>query len=408
MKKFKLIFSPRCLIVWLIILFLIFTVPELSKPSMSQTEAIVTNMAVELIDDEINVYVTTLTPASQNKLGYQIYSSSGKTLGDAVERLGMIIGKNMGFSQCEMIAFGDNVASTGLMGVLDFMVRTKKISRNALLINFSGELENFVKGVERLYTEKQLKIQEMLNFDRSYVEANNSNIEEFYKNYYSTTSIDVLPVIKVSVEKDENAVEVASTGEDPKSQDGQQMTEPKIYIINDGSSSAFKNGVKVLDIDSDMTKKLYMLQAKNYAGVITIDNVNNELYENASVMFNITKGKVKTKPIFYEGKPKVKVQCTFEVFIEEVNQPFPTDKFLMRNKEFIDDYVLDKLSEKIKREINEAIEFCKQNKLDLISLFDKFDSLKNGETTKYVKQVGIENFLDELTIDVSVKIDSTY
>ena len=80
MKKLKTIFSPRNIAAWLLILVLIIAVPELDAPAMSKTEAIVTTLCVDKVDNQIQVATTVLAPAEDKKVNLQVYTGSGKTL----------------------------------------------------------------------------------------------------------------------------------------------------------------------------------------------------------------------------------------------------------------------------------------------------------------------------------------
>ena len=146
-KKLKTIFSPRNLIVWLLIIILLIAIPELTRPSMSQTEALVSMLCVEKSGENVEVAVTVLTPGEERKVNNQVYTGSGKTLGEAVGNISIMLGKEMGFAQCEVVAFGDNICSDGVISSIDYMTRTKRVGRSAILINFSGEAKDFADAV---------------------------------------------------------------------------------------------------------------------------------------------------------------------------------------------------------------------------------------------------------------------
>ena len=153
MKKLKTIFSPRKLIIWIFFFVLIFTVPEISKPAMSKTEAIVTMMSIDKIENNIKVSTAIITPSSEKTTNYEVYSGVGSTVGEAVENVSLALGKSMGFAQCEIMAFGENLSTEGIMSSLDFMTRTRRVGRNAILINFSGEVEEFQQAIVNLNIE---------------------------------------------------------------------------------------------------------------------------------------------------------------------------------------------------------------------------------------------------------------
>ena len=206
MKKLKTLFSPRKIIVWIFLIVLVFTIPEITKPAMSETEAIVTMMSIDKVGDEVKVATSILTPANDKKANYEVFSGIGKTVGEAVENVSLSLGKSMGFAQCEIMALGENLSNEGIMSSLDFMTRTRKVGRNALLINFSGDVEEFQQAIVNLNIEKSLPIEDILNFDKRYIPTEDSNIHSFYKGYFSEISIGIMPKIKLLKAETSNAI----------------------------------------------------------------------------------------------------------------------------------------------------------------------------------------------------------
>ena len=138
---------------------LIFTSPKFSMPAMSRTEAIVTMLCIEKVDEEIEIATVVLNAGENNKPSYQVYTSKGNDLADASKKLAEMIGKELGFAQCEMIAFGDEIRKSGVMSALDFIVRTRKTSGNSVVIAFSGNTKEFAETITDLGLKKNLKFE---------------------------------------------------------------------------------------------------------------------------------------------------------------------------------------------------------------------------------------------------------
>jgi hypothetical protein len=174
-----------------------------------------------------------------------VYSSEGETLSVAVENMSLEIGKEMGFAQCEIVAIGETLSENGVMKALDYMTRTKRVGTNSILITFTGDLVEFTQAVSDLSQEKSLNLGQIINFDRRFILSNQSNIENFYKDYYSDTSIGITPKIKFEDKEAKNSIEVSSSTEGSTNSGGQhnpnsQSQEKKKYIVNDGSMTVFK------------------------------------------------------------------------------------------------------------------------------------------------------------------------
>lgn len=411
MKKLKTIFSPRKIIIWVFLIILIITVPEITKPAMSETEAIVTMMSIDKIDENIKVVTAVLTPSSEKKANYEVFSATGSTVGEAVENVSLSLGKSMGFAQCEIMAFGENIANEGIISSLDFMTRTRKVGRNALLINFSGDVEEFQQAVVNLNIEKSLPLEDILDFDKRYIPTDDSNIHSFYKGYFSEISIGIMPKIKLLKNDAENSIEIESgaTGGGSSNQPGSGTggQNNKEYILNDGTVCVFKNGKKSLELSPENMKNLNILLNNNQEGTLKIENVQDELYKNSNIVLNVTDKSLKFNPKFINEKPILNIEIDLTVLVEEVDEENPDKSFLKRNKEFLTPALIEKTKETVKNNALEIIDYCKENKADLIGVYENFYRKQYKDFEKYYNKVQ-EKYLDGVEYNISVKVSSSY
>lgn len=411
MQKVKSIFSPRKLAIWLFVLLLIVTIPEFSKPAMSQTEAIVTLMCVDVVDDQFSLGASVLAPGEGKKPTYNFYYAVGETLGDAMDNVSLSIGKEMGFSQCEIMAFGDTLCGKGIISALDYMVRLKKVSRNAMLINFGGDIKDFSEAMKNLYTEKQLKIEQVINFDKQYILSKDSTIDNFYRGYFSDIGIGMLPKMTVKTEETANAIQVQAQNDSSGAQSGQSSQGgqgKKLYLSNNGTIGVFKFGKKQMEINYDTNKNINLFDNKDYKGILIINNVNDKLYNNATVVMNITKTKPKIKVDFVDGKPNYRLDLTLTMYIEEIVQDQQKSSFMRRNKEFYTDTLLSKIKNQVNQELNNAVELCKTSNLDLLQVYQNFNCFKNKQFKEYLNKVGKDNYLQNIDFEMNVTIESAY
>lgn len=411
MKKFKSIFSPRKLLIWLFVLLMIVTIPEFTKPAMSQTEAIVTFLCVDKADENFEVAASVLTPADGKKPNYTFYYANGQTLGDAMDNISLSIGKEMGFSQCEVMAFGDNLSNQGVISALDFMVRLKKISRNAVLINFGGKTKDFSKALYKLFTEKQLKIEQIINADKKYILSNDTSIDNFYRGYFSPISVAVLPKMTVKTQETDNAIQVAASA-DSQSQSGtngaEMHQEQELYLLNDGTMGVFEKGKKQLELDFETVQKINLFINKDYQGLLNILDVTDDVYDHATVVMNITKTKPKIKVEFKDEKPIYTLDLNLVMYIEEIVQNEQSSTFMRRNKEFYTTTLLEKIKQKVLFQLESAAQFCKANNVDLIKVYQSFKCFKPKQFKEYLAKVGQQNYLQDVEFKFNLTIESAY
>lgn len=410
-KKLKSIFSPKKLVLWLSILILIFTVPAFNKSALSQTQAIVTMLCVEKEEDMIKVAATVLTPSQDKKANFQVYSGEGETLGYAVDSVSLAIGKEMGFAQCKIMALGENICSQGVMQVLDYMTRTKKVGRNAVLVTFTGDVVDFTQSVANLNLEKSLRLDRIVSFDKRYILTQDSNIETFYIGYYSPISLGLMPKIKLGTSDEFNAIEVANSGTSSNSGSTESTSsstggEDKKFIINDGTVSLFKDGRHYIDMTLDEVKKANIFVNDAQKGTIVVEGVSDHIYNDAKVVVNILKKDISIKPDFKDGTPIYKTDVSLTVFIDEVIEENPSERLLRRNQDFLTNALIEKIKQKMESDMREIISYCQNNKVDLLGVYKHFYALKNKEFEEYLSKVNEENYLDGIDYQINIEVKS--
>lgn len=405
MKTLKSIFSPRNLIVWIFVLLIIITIPEFTEPAMSQTDAIVSMLCVDKVDENFEIATTVLTPGQDKTSNYQVFSGVGETVGEAVENLSLTIGKEIGFAQCEIMAFGDKLCSDGVISALDYLTRTRKVGRNAILINYTGKGKDFCEAITNLNSEKNIKLENIMNFDKRYILSRDSNIDSFYEGYFSEISLGIMPQIKLETQQPDTAIEVQANTNN--AQTTQTNSEQKKYLVNDGTMCVFKNGKKVLDVDPEIVKKINLFLNKAMEGTLKVENVSDELYDNATVILNLSKKEVSFKPKFENNKPYYEINVDLTVLVEEVMEENPTKDFLRRNKEFLTPALVEKLKQNTTSEMQSVIDYCKENKVDLINVYRQFNRRKYNEFKQYYNSTK-DDYLSNIDYKISVNVQSAY
>lgn len=412
MKKLKTLFSPRKMIVWLFILMLLIGIPELTKPSLSQTQALVSMLCVEKKEDEYEIAATILTPGQERKVNNQVYTGKGKTLGEAVSHVSITLGKEMAFAQCEIVAFGEKICEESVIPAIDYMTRTKRVGRSAILINFTGEASDFAQAVTKLSEEKALRLDQIMHFDERYILSKNSNIDSFYKGYYSPIKTGIMPQVRVEDSEQTGAIEVKAAAQGG-SAGGQSESsssgggESKKYLVNDGTTCVFYDGIKKFELDPDQVKDINILQDNEQEGVLKVEGVTDEIYNDATIVFALTKKKIKLTPKFEGEIPVYEMDVEIRVLVDEVIDKEQSRKFLRRNKEFLTPTALNKLNETLYQKMMDTIEFCKQNEIDLINVYKEFNAKHYKKFQKYYEEKQ-EKYLDDIDYRINIEINSAY
>ena len=407
MKKSKTLFSPRKLIYLILIVILVITIPDLNTPSMGDTNAIVTLLSVDKSGDGLVASANVIKPSGASGMCCETYSATNSTLGEAIEDISYMIGKELAFSQCEVMAFGDELSNEGIMSALDYMTRVKKVSRNTLLINVGGDIKDFNKAIVDLSSKQQLKIENILGYDNKFTIHKENSIEEFYQRYYSPLGVCLLPRLEIGDTRLEEAIEVAAMEQSQSGVDETNKNKPK-FLTNNGEMTVYDKGEKIEIVDKEMTYNLSLLSPSGYKGTIKVDNVNDELYDNATILFYVTNSKTKMSAKYDGDIPKVDVKISLSAYIEEIEEDKPSKKFLIRNEQFMSDKARERLKEEVIKRAQDAVEFCKENELDILNVYSKFDKYQHKKTNEQTKELDIVEFLKNVEYNFTVVVKSTY
>ena len=421
MNKIKSLFTPKKLVIWIAIIILFFTLPAINQPAMSETQAIVTMMCIDKEEDKIKAVVTVLSPGQDKQANYEVFSATGDTLASTVDSIALSIGKEMGFAQCQIMAIGEKLSEDNIMKTLDYMTRTKKVGTNAILTYFEGDIEEFAKAITTLALEKSLDLEKIINFDKEYILAEDSNIEAFYKGFFSDVSIGIMPKVELTSEQKSNAIEVSSSsggssGDSSSSSSGSSSSGDlqagssggKKYIVTNGSTVVFKNGKKYFELSPNDVQKVNLFTNSSDKGTLIVEGVTDHVYDNAKVVVDILEKDSKIKVSFDDNTPVYTVDVSLIVFIDEVIQENPTDKFLIRQQDFFTDALVGKLEEKVLSNLNEAVELCKSKNMDIINVYKTFNRKQHKNFSAYLERVGIENYLQGVRFDFNVEINNEY
>ncbi len=414
MQKLKKIFSPRKMILWVTIIIFIISFQFSNQPAQSKTQAIVTALAVDEVEENlIEVSTVVLTPVQETPSKRKAYSAQGINITTALDNIALQLGKEIAFGQCDIMALGDNLCEENALKALDYLTRTKRVGRNAVLINFSGTTEDFANCVIQLNDNMSLSIAEIINANEKRVTANETNIETFYKGYYSDLSTSIMPKIAINEEASPNAIKINVEGGNSTNSSSNVTTSSsnnkEVYFLNDGTTSVFKEGKKVGEILPDEVKYINLLQPQNILGTFKLQNVTTDLFTNAEVVINMINKDVSYKLSFENGLPKITYTLDLYIIIDEIIESEKSEDLLYTENWFVDKNLVNALQNKIIENLDIGITKLKSEQIDILNIYDKFYKFKNKQFEKYLNTLDDkQNFLQNIQFNYKVNINSSY
>ena len=372
---------------------------------------------MEQVEDgliEVSAVILTPIPASTSKR--KAYTAKGYDITNAINNISLQVGKQIGFGQCDIMAVGDKLCEVNALKALDYLTRTKRVGRNAVLINFSGKTEDFANCVVQINDSLSLKVSEIINFNREYITATETNIESFFKGYYGDLGVSTMPKIKISETEMDNSIpikiEEASSSQSDTSASGGSSSgggSKELYFTNDGTTSIFRDGKKFTELKPEDVKYVNLLQPENVLGTFILEHVNSDLFKDARVVIDLTSKEMEYKLSFDNGLPKIKYDIELYIMIDEIIEAEKTENLLHTENWFVDDSVINGLTSKIQENLDMVVTKLKEQNMDIIEIYDKFYKFKNKKFTKFLSSLENEKeFLKDIIFDYKITIHSSY
>lgn len=388
----------------------------LYKTAQSESRAILTAVAIDKIDDELEITSTVLTPGGGTKFSdnLQIVSAKGDSISDCFEKISSNLGKTIGLAHAELIVLGDEIIKDNAYKYLNYFISTNNLTTNAVIVNSKVAKDVLIVDKENPAlantTAKQI-----VQYDSQYHQSVQTNLDRFFLDYFSTSALTMLPRLEV-VELDETNKESSSensealtqsqndqSSSDNKSQSGETGGSNKI-IQNNGKMVLLKKGTLVAELDGETNKMFYLLKNPKNKGTFQVDNINDEFVKDGNVILEVVRKNTITKTDFINGKPFVYFNIFMVLKLDEYVVSSDNINSIDSTQSKITPQVKNAVEEKIKTKTAEIFEICRENDVDMFGLYKKFNAYHNREFKEFMKNRTFSDFLNELNISMDITI----
>lgn len=256
--------------------------------------AIITACAIDL--DESGEYKVTAqiavpeaTDTNTENLRAQI-SGKGATVGAAIKNIGDASGWFPQLCFCNLIIVGGGFSDYNLINILDYFSKTLRIHDSALIVMAEKEGAELLKLATPLDNVSSFALQKIilknagLNRDIAVCD-----VKSFCTGYYSDAGASFMPIIKVVSQKSENEKSSAEGGTAESSGGGSGGGSGSSggfggssgggakgdAIFNANATALFLNGIKVGELDKDLTLVFNALTCDFATTTFEIKDVEN-------------------------------------------------------------------------------------------------------------------------------------
>ncbi|MGN0961234.1 MAG: hypothetical protein ACI4PF_03440, partial [Christensenellales bacterium] len=223
------------------ILTLITFPSALYMQSDKDTTIVTSAVGIDLKEDEGEYEVTILAviPKGSNDVNsnLEVFSSTGKSISEALESISLSIGRKIGLAHCDSIIFNEKLMETNLTLILDYFIRTANLSTNPTLVATPDSAKDLLNAVKSSNNLLDLSLKNIIDNQEDRTLLTNVTIDRFYRAYLSKNSTFAIPLLTTESSQDGG--------------DGGSGSEGNLPEDSSGGSSGGSSGDKSKKIKND-------------------------------------------------------------------------------------------------------------------------------------------------------------
>lgn len=244
----------------LVLVFLLFFSNDFGLIDIEKT-AIITAVSIDLKENgeykvTAQIAVPEATDTNTENQRAQI-AGTGATVGAAIKNIGDTSGWFPQLCFCNLIAVGSEFSDYDLIKIIDYFSKTLRVQDTALIVMSEKDGEELLKLATPLDNISSFALQKIIlknaGLNRDVAVA---DIKSFCTGYYSDAGASIMPIIKVISQKAENQTSADESGNGGNDSGGGQNGTSGAkgdVIFNANTTALFLRGVKVGELDEDLT-----------------------------------------------------------------------------------------------------------------------------------------------------------
>lgn len=303
----------KILIIIFIGIFFFYFTTDFSLINIEKT-ALIISLGVDKTTKGYEVTTQIAIPEASNTQSNNkesVISAEGKTLYEAITKIGGLTGWYPKLSFCNLIVIGENLLTENIMGLVDFFVRSYKVEDSAILCSCEGTAKELLLSSSPLDNISGLSLSKI--FVRDYNGASRvmtTSIKQFSIGYYSHSKMGYMPFIKQvltdesgkggksapssTISQTSSAGTGSGSGSGSSSESkGEKSGEQQLVIYDANTCVLFNNGHKISTLNGDEALCYSLLYKSVTEAVFTIPSVDDDgKMGDLSISINRVKNKL--------------------------------------------------------------------------------------------------------------------
>ena len=407
------IYKNKIFLVFAILILV--TLPTTLYLQSDKDKTIVTSsIGIDLNNNEYEVTILAVIPKGGNDINSNLetFSSSGKSISEALDKISLDIGRKIGLAHCDSIIFSEKLMENNLTLILDYFIRTGNLSTNPTLIATTDSVKDLLDAVKSSNNLLDLSLKNIIDSQEDRTLLSNVTIDRFYRAYLSNNSTFAIPILNTKPSDDSGESSQGSGGESsnlPEDDSGGSSSgsSQEKKIKNDNDIAIVKDGKLVAKLTDDEKFIYNLLTNPTSYQKFELENISDTNFTNSTLVFQEADKIILPLCRFKDGKPVLKFKVWLSLMIDEVisneNYSYASINGI---KNFITPVVENKFKEALNEKLANTIKAMQENNYDILNIYSKFNAFKYSQFQDYLNSLENPNdYISECSIEIDIKLN---
>ena len=386
---------------YLFVAFMLLNLPQAIYGSAEfERRAIFSSLGIDKINDEYEVSGLMLIQSTPDSISSntQLVSAVGRDFSEALYKLSVDLGKEIGFAHCDTFIISDSLKDDDVAKVLDFAMRGSRLTQNSKLITCKGSAKEVLQVNMEKKDQIGISLARSITNSSDYLSISDIDLREFFNLYYSKNGICWTTVVEVKEETNEETG--GGQGESNKPKGNKK-------IQSSGAVAVYKRGKLQYIVEDNYANVINILNPYTEMGFIHLENIadGNKIIDKISLQI-IEKNT--SRKYYFDGEVAccdIKVKLYLTVLSEQTDKVDVND--LTENQTHISDNVKREIEKYIKDNAYEYNEICREYKVDFFNLNNLLFRLENKKYKEIVPEKEQQNgFIENARFNIEVEIET--
>ncbi len=353
----------------------------LSDNASIVNRGMVAGLAVDGSGELIELAAQVILPGSGGSSAggndFMIFTSSGKTMQDAIEKLSVAMGVKASLAHCTLVILGEDLLRTRSEAVMKHFIRSPYFADNTLLVAASGRASDVLAAKVPINEVASYHLQRMMQGVQREAGVNASTVKDYFAEYYYIGGASCMPLAVVS------DCEYSPVGPGSEGGEGAQLLDLSRTLVTTREGYA-------LALDRDASRGLSFVRGRLNDGTIVFTGDNAR---ERDVVILESKCKLSV-----EGDNKAVARVKLKVKRNEL--PTARDGEIENTISLRE---LKRIEESVRGQIIACFEQCQKADIDIFHIGERLYRKKGEDWRKSQNKLYIRDIEFDAEIQVKVK-----